>query len=159
MCQPDKHGAPLKREINWKKAGQILLSFTPLGWAPWIWLPRRFGKLQPSRSTDSFARLLWTECKCRSWAGGAMPDGCCAACSATDVGAALQRVYTGSRFLSQTSSSGWLKILILKLLLSHQSHTVQFRMAIFFIVKGGKYFFILNKKQEKELSSKILSRD
>lgn len=107
MCKPHKHRALLKREINQKKAGQILLSFTPLGWAAWMRLPRWFGKVQPFSSMGSFAQLLWTECKCTSCA---VPSSCSAIHSAAAVGAALLKGCTGSQrtHKSQSDFSFWL---------------------------------------------------
>lgn len=92
VCQPDKNRAPLNREINWEKAGQTLLSFTPPGQAVGVWLPGSFGRLQPL-AAQAPAQLLWAEFKGRSWAAGTVPTSCCS------TGAALQMGYSGSSFI------------------------------------------------------------
>lgn len=142
VCQPNQHRAPLKREIDWKQGGQILLSFTPSGWAVWTGLrgldcqddlascslPAAFQQQQP---------LLHRSCKENADAGAEL-EGLCHPESMQ-----LCRWFTLDpnlcTFLSQISHSGWLKILILTLLPSHQSHRIV-QDGYFFLCKGENIF-------------------
>lgn len=130
VCQPDKNRAPLNREINWEKAGQTLLpSWTGCGGlaARIIWQAAASGSTGSCSAPVS--RIQRQELSCRDCAHQLLLH----RCSSAD-GLLWVLIYTHLHtFLSQISNSDWLKVL-----LSHQNHTVQLRMVIFLLSKRGK---------------------